>query len=184
MMYRHEHWVSSNVKTAFAPPRQPNHLDPISKLRSHRNIQGADSRYALPVDRFGIDESSKCERREDGDLVRHIEAFDIISRICLGESKFLRACQRLVETLTARFHRGENVIRLAVRDCLFDRVVDMSNAAGNFDYDFNFCIVDYIAGLIGDSYRTQVHVACFGLIAHGDPLDAEPRVACKQLDDT
>src|ERR1700730_241961 len=108
--------MRSYVETAVAAPRQADHLDTISELAGHRDIEIGNLRYTLTMNRIRVDEAAKRERREDRDLVSDIETFDVVGRVGLGEPQALRLGERFIEALAAGFHRGENVVGGSVED--------------------------------------------------------------------
>src|SRR6188474_262116 len=97
MMKRNQHRMCPDVQAAAASPRETDHLDSVSELVGHRDIQIADSGYALPVNHARIHKPAESERRQYGDLVGYVESLNIVGWICLGEPQVLCGRQRLVK---------------------------------------------------------------------------------------
>src|SRR6185503_13582792 len=116
VMERHQHWMSAHIETPVASPREPDHLDPISELFCHRDVEVGYPGDTLAVNEIRVNELSKRERRQDGYFVSNVESLDVVGRISLGESKALGLRQRVVKTLAAVFHCGKDVISGAVQD--------------------------------------------------------------------
>ena len=70
----------------------------------------------MAMNQARVHEPAKGERCQNGYLVGHVESFDVVDWIGLGESEPLRAGERIVETLAVLFHCGENVVSGPVQD--------------------------------------------------------------------
>src|SRR5882724_11644548 len=116
MMKWHQHRMRSYVETTVAAPCKPDHLDSITELVRHCYVEIGDAGDALAVNQARVHEPAKSERCQNGDLVGHVESFDVVYWIGLGESEPLRAGERIVKTLAVLFHCGENVVSGPVQD--------------------------------------------------------------------
>ena len=72
---------------------------------------------------------------------------------------------------------------LAVCDRLLDQLIDRADSTGDFDDYLGFGIVDDFLGPVRYADRAKISVARLGFVAHGDPLDAKPRVIAKEFYD-
>src|SRR5262249_662777 len=116
VMGGHKHRLCADVETAFAAASETYQLDAIAKLLRHLDVQIGDSRYALAVNRVAVYKLSESERGENCDLVRDVEALDVVCRVGFGISQPLCVLERFFKALTARVHRGQYVVCSAVEN--------------------------------------------------------------------
>ena len=125
---------------ACRAPRDAEVFDSIAERRRVFEIFDADAADAFRVNGVRIEPDAECERRQNGELVRGVDAFDVERRIGLGIPERLCVGERLRKVVTRR-HLREDVVRRAVDDSgnPVDRVagesfaqrLDDRNAAGD-----------------------------------------------------
>ena len=75
----------------------PSSLIAVAELLRRLEVERRDRRDALDIDRVGVDLGAEGEARQDGELVRGIEALDVEGRIGLGIAEPLRVREALGE---------------------------------------------------------------------------------------
>ena len=93
-------------------------LDAIAELLRHREIERRDRRDAFDIDRVRVNLGAEGEARQDGELVRGIEAFDVEGRVGFGIAETLRILEALGKGQPFEFHPGEDVVAGAVEDAV------------------------------------------------------------------
>ena len=95
--FRHHGRMHALLNSGFGLDRHAQKLDAIAKLGCGVEIGERDRRYALDVNRSGIDFGSERQARQDRKLLRGVVALDVEGRIGLGITEALRFAQAFVE---------------------------------------------------------------------------------------
>ena len=94
----------------------PKQLDAVAHVLGRLDVGLADRLDALHVDLLEVELGAEGEARQNGELVRGIEAANVERRIGLGIAELLRLLQRIAERAVLVGHGGEDEVAGAVED--------------------------------------------------------------------
>ena len=106
------------LNSGFGLDRHAQELDAITELGCGVEIGERNRRYALNVNRIGIDFRSERQARQDRKLLRGIVALDVEGRIGLGITQALRFAEAFIEGEAVLLHARQDVIAGAVEDAV------------------------------------------------------------------
>ena len=125
------------LEAVLGPARDAQQLDPIAHLVGKGDVERRDVADALGMHGLEVGPAAERQRRQQGELVRRIDAVDVEARIGLGIAQTLRFGEHLVERAPALAHVGEDVVAGAVQDAVdpLDPVAGQALAQGLDDRD-------------------------------------------------
>ena len=91
-------------------------LDPVAQLLGEGDVDRRDVADALDVHGGEVERAAERDRRQDGELVRRIDAVDVEARIGLRVAQRLRLGKHRRELAAGFAHRGQDVVAGAVED--------------------------------------------------------------------
>ena len=98
--------------------RDAEQLDAVAQVLGRLDVGLADRLDALDVDLLEVELGAEGEARQDGELVRGVEAADVEGRIGLGVAQRLRLRQHIAERAVLVGHRRQDVVAGAVEDAV------------------------------------------------------------------
>ena len=94
---RHHGRMHARLDAALGPRRDAQQLDAVAQVLGRFDVGLADRLDALDVDLLEVELAAEGEARQDGELVRRVEAADVEGRVGLGVAQRLRLGQRVAE---------------------------------------------------------------------------------------
>ena len=97
-------------------PRDAQQLDAVAQFLGVADVLPGELRDAFGVGTVELHRDAEADRRDDGELVRGIDAFDVEGRIGLRVAQALRLLEHLVEARALVAHLREDEVAGAVDD--------------------------------------------------------------------
>ena len=108
--------MHAQLDAILGAARDAQQLDAIAELFGVLHVLARQLGDALGVGAVELHRDAEGDRRQDGELVRGVDALDVEGRIGLGVSQFLRLLQDVFKRRTLVAHLGEDEIAGAVDD--------------------------------------------------------------------
>ena len=115
---RHHGRMHALLDAAVGPQRDAEQLDAVAELVGRLDVGRRDLLDALDIDGLEAHARAKGKAREQGKLMRGVEAADVEGRIGLGVTLRLRLLEHLGKTPPLTFHPRQDVIAGAVEDAV------------------------------------------------------------------
>ena len=111
-----ERRMDAELDPCLRTPRNAEELDAVSELFRVTDVLARQLRDALGIDLVELHRHAERDRRHDGQLVRGVDALDVVGRIGLGVTARLRFLQHGAERSARCAHFGQDEVGRAVDD--------------------------------------------------------------------
>ena len=122
---RYHAGMNALLEAALGQRGDAEQLDVESQLRGVIDIERRDMADTLDMNGVEVDRAAERDARQDGQLMRGVDAIDVEARVGLGEAQFLGLGEHLGEVAAAVPHGAQNIVAGAV-----ENAEDAPNAIG------------------------------------------------------
>src|SRR6266478_889896 len=129
---QHHARVDALLEPLLGQSCNPQELDAVAELLGKVDVEPRDVADALGIDAAEVDRATEPDARQDGELVRRIDAVDVKARIGFGIAELLRLGEHFGKFVRGLAHRRQDIIRGSVENAVDARepVSDKTLAQG------------------------------------------------------
>ena len=115
---QHHARVDALLEPFLGQPRNAEKLDAIPELLGKVDVEARHMANTLGIDAVEIDRATEPDARQDGQLVRRVDAVDVKARVGFGVAQLLRLGEHFGKFVRCLAHRRQDIIRGPVENAV------------------------------------------------------------------